>query len=219
MLTALRGVPDRPLSEKDMAAFLRASLEEIASLRPWKDRLIWRDPSSFWSGGRFRSGETAFYAGNMGLVLPRMSGVSFRWNGVFAAAEPGMHQEPGLTLIGMAADAPQPGPSEEMLRFLASPAAQEEITRAGMSGAYLTAANRGLLAHLRAADPASLDAALRAQAIRGPETNALGNVLDYDLRDLYQDTLMGRRTAAEALPLALDTVRSRMGQQPPPPQK
>ena len=211
MLLALKGVPAAPFAGKKLAAYLHDSLKVMEDLAPWRDRLIWHDPDPMTAGVRFRSGQAALYAGNLGLVLPHMAGVRFRWNGDFAVPEAGLRLEPGCTFMGIPANTPRAGSAGDVLRFLVSAAAQDQIAQAGMNATYRKASNGALLAHLRAGDAASLDAALGALAIRPETACPLGHLVFYELRALHREVLEGRRTAAAAAAVALELARSRLG--------
>ena len=202
MLLALSGSPSRTPARATPAAWSRDSLELMAALGPWRDRFVWHDPDPMAAGVRFRAGRAAFYAGNLGLVLPQMSGVRFRWNGVFAAAERGRHLEPGCTCMAVPANAPAPERAERVLRFLVSAAAQEEIATAGMNAVYRAAANRRLLALLRAGDDAGLAAALNAMRVPAPGAMSPAQFVFYRLRGLHREVFEGKRSLGEATALA-----------------
>lgn len=205
-LSGTRGVPVLASNEDVLRKHIEDSFEAILPLRPVSSRCLWETmPAQFRKP--FMSGQTACFAGNLGLMLNFLPTATFRVNGLFLKPDDGCLFPVQCSCVAIPREGRHPQHAAAVLRHLASQAAQDEITAAPIDAAFRRDSNRNLLAFLRAGNAAIMEESLSRQYMLDARGYFWSWALFYGISDLFHDVLEARRTIPEAVALALERAR------------
>lgn len=214
-LPLCKGVPVRSPTPRILQRYFQESFNDLALLREMKDKLLWMESYPYEAGRRFLEGSMAFYADNLQDVISYIHLAKFPWRAAVIVPEENYDLPTGWSCVGIPAECRQPELAHAVVRFLATPSAQDEFVIGHINVAFCRASNRHLLDVLRGVDEAGLAASVKGTFLLNENSFPQWDFwIARDLRPLFEDVVHGKRSVQEAVESALMlTQNKKMGGQ------
>lgn len=205
------GFPVKSMTEEKFEQLFHDSFAAMEALQGLSDRCLWVETHPLQGLKLFLEGQAAFYLSGLNHIFNTIPASRIRWKGAFVVPEAGCCLPTAWNGVSIPRVSSHPDLATKIIRFLASPRAQDEIAAGHINAAFHKASNRLLLPFVRGSTESNFHAAFQRLYSDSDQTNDGLDFIGGDLRFLFREVMEGQRPVPDAVNLAMEMTRRKFG--------